>query len=133
MILKTVIKFYLNLGNFFDCFFYRKFSIFLINFYQIFLKKIFNRRCQFKNSCSNFFKEQFNSTEKFEVLVHKLNIRIIDCSKPLNISYSTKSEIIATGLSTKKYRQHELSDLVIKNSKNIFEREIKNLEPTRTD
>jgi len=120
MKLKFLLTTYLNLGKYCDSFFYRKIGLICIFFYQCFLKKTLNRQCQFKITCSNFIKENLNKTKKFDELFNIINIRLLDCSKPLNISFSLKSGIIATGGSLKKYREEELSKQTIKNFKKKF-------------
>ena len=76
-----------------------------------------NRQCQFKITCSNFIKAHLTKTKNFEELFNIVNIRILDCSKPLNISFSLKSGIIATGDSLKKYKEDELSKKIINDFK----------------
>lgn len=117
MKLKFLLTSYLFLGKFFDCFFYRKIGLICIFFYQRFFRKTLNRHCQFKITCSNFIKDNLTKTKKFEELYNIINMRMLDCSKPLNISFSLKSGIIATGDSLKKYRENELSKKTINNFK----------------
>ena len=117
MKLKFLLTSYLHLGKYFDCFFYRIIGLICIFLYQRFFRKTLNRHCQFKITCSNFIKENLTKTKKFEELFNIINIRILDCSKPLNISFSLKSGIIATGDSLKKYRENELSKKTINNFK----------------
>ena len=117
MKLKILLTTYLNLGKYFDCFFYRKIGLICIFFYQWFFRKTLNRKCQFKINCSNFIKEHLTETKKFEELFTIVNARILDCSKPLNISFSLKSGIIATGGSLKKYKEDELSEKIINDFK----------------
>ena len=117
MKLKILLTTYLNLGKYLDCFFYRKIGLICICFYQWFFKRILNRQCQFKITCSNFIKAHLTKTKNFEELFNIVNIRILDCSKPLNISFSLKSGIIATGCSLKKYREDELSKKIINDFK----------------
>ena len=117
MKLKFLLTTYLHLGKYFDCFLYRKIGLICIFFYQRFFRKTLNRQCQFKITCSNFIKEHLTKTKKFEELFNIINIRILDCSKPLNISFSLKSGIIATGGSFKTYKEDELSKKTINNFK----------------
>ena len=117
---KILLSTYLHLGKYLDCFFYRKIGLICIFFYQWFFKKNLNRECQFRITCSNFIKEHLTKTKKFEELFNIVNIRILDCSKPLTISFSLKSGLIATGCSLKKYREDELSKKMINDFKKKF-------------
>ena len=114
MFIKPLINVYLTTGLYADCYLYRKAGIWVIGFYQIALRKFYSRECQFDVSCSRFFKEQLSGNTDFEDLLSNINIRMLDCSQPLDVSCSPKSGLIAVGVSKKKDRQDELAETFVR-------------------
>ena len=110
MALKALIKVYLTIGVYADCGLYRRIGIAAIDVYQSSIRKFYSRECQFKVSCSHFLKEQLCKNKSFKDLSLNMTMRIIDCSEPLDMSYSSTSGISATGPSGRRYSRDELSD-----------------------
>ena len=118
MVFIILIKMYLTIGDYADCWLYRKIGIVAINLYQGSLRKLHSRECQFKVSCSQFLKKHLSENVSFEDLSLNMNRRIIDCSEPLDMSYSSASGVVAIGPSGHRYRQEELSDALIERIEN---------------
>lgn len=124
MFLKKIIKAYLSLGLYADCFLYRKTGIFLIIMYQTSLRKIYSRQCQFKISCSRLFKDQLKNNDDITDLFLTLNKRMEDCSEPLSGFYSPASGLNAVGVTGQRYTQDELSDEYVKRQKHRLQYQI---------